>query len=298
MHACAGWLGFAVVKDPRRLAPFVSTHLRFACPTLALAPHIPHLQMHPTSVSILAPCSTHETLPLAQRMRRSPPHTRTRARPPARTHARTSLSAGPRPRTCMHVNAVYAVCMKGLSSRLPFCETLAGSSLHKTCLTRPTVSAYRACRGRGRPEAEDMHACKCPRPEAEPAASTHVLSADHPASVSHKDTRSGPLTRILHACMHACGRNACMRQKRDPYLQQRLQLRRQRFQTRGLLVEHAPKVHRQCRKHQQVESVVEGPQGRAVCALQYHAANNSSIRTAFQSTSVRSVRGSFPTAAQ
>eukprot|EP00955_Chlamydomonas_euryale_P099172 365200-Chlamydomonas_euryale.AAC.7 len=35
-----------------------------------------------------------------------------------------------------------------------------------------------------------------------PAASTHVLFTDHPASVSHEGKRSGPLTHILHACMH------------------------------------------------------------------------------------------------
>eukprot|EP00955_Chlamydomonas_euryale_P098062 365123-Chlamydomonas_euryale.AAC.2 len=46
---------------------------------------------------------------------------------------------------CYSVNPVYAVCMRGLSSRSPFCETLAGSSVHKTCLAWPTVSAYHAC---------------------------------------------------------------------------------------------------------------------------------------------------------
>eukprot|EP00955_Chlamydomonas_euryale_P083191 363810-Chlamydomonas_euryale.AAC.3 len=39
--------------------------------------------------------------------------------------------------------------------------------LHKTCLSRPPFSAYYDYRGRGRPEAEDMHARKCPQPEAE-----------------------------------------------------------------------------------------------------------------------------------
>eukprot|EP00955_Chlamydomonas_euryale_P113571 366227-Chlamydomonas_euryale.AAC.1 len=46
--------------------------------------------------------------------------------------------------------------------RLPSCKTLAGSSLHKTCLSRPPVSAYHACLGLDRPLASDMHARKCP----------------------------------------------------------------------------------------------------------------------------------------
>eukprot|EP00955_Chlamydomonas_euryale_P050536 354575-Chlamydomonas_euryale.AAC.15 len=83
---------------------------------------------------------------------------------------------------------------------------LAGSSLHKTCLSRPPVSAYHACGGRGRPETEDMHARKCPRPPASgmyvhacprpragrdgrdrprPSASAHILCTDHPDSVSY-----------------------------------------------------------------------------------------------------------------
>eukprot|EP00955_Chlamydomonas_euryale_P082877 363776-Chlamydomonas_euryale.AAC.2 len=33
--------------------------------------------------------------------------------------------------------------------------------------SRPQVEAYPPCRGRGRPETEDMHVRKCPRPEAE-----------------------------------------------------------------------------------------------------------------------------------
>eukprot|EP00955_Chlamydomonas_euryale_P071701 361174-Chlamydomonas_euryale.AAC.8 len=33
--------------------------------------------------------------------------------------------------------------------------------------SRPQVEAYHACRGRGQPETEDMHARKCLRPEAE-----------------------------------------------------------------------------------------------------------------------------------
>eukprot|EP00955_Chlamydomonas_euryale_P055793 356220-Chlamydomonas_euryale.AAC.1 len=45
-----------------------------------------------------------------------------------------------------------------------------GSSLHKTCFARHTVWAYHACRGRRRPETEDMHARKCPRPEASASA--------------------------------------------------------------------------------------------------------------------------------
>eukprot|EP00955_Chlamydomonas_euryale_P045710 353222-Chlamydomonas_euryale.AAC.3 len=36
----------------------------------------------------------------------------------------------------------------------------------------------------------------------------HVLCTDHPASVSHKGKRSGPLMHTLHACVHALMR-AC-----------------------------------------------------------------------------------------
>eukprot|EP00955_Chlamydomonas_euryale_P090995 364588-Chlamydomonas_euryale.AAC.15 len=51
--------------------------------------------------------------------------------------------------------------------RLPQCETEAGWSVHKTCVPRPQVKAYHTCRGRDWPETEDMHARKCPRPQAE-----------------------------------------------------------------------------------------------------------------------------------
>eukprot|EP00955_Chlamydomonas_euryale_P114911 366313-Chlamydomonas_euryale.AAC.13 len=39
---------------------------------------------------------------------------------------------------------------------------MAGSSWHKTCLSRPTGSAYHACLGLGRLSASDMHARTCP----------------------------------------------------------------------------------------------------------------------------------------
>eukprot|EP00955_Chlamydomonas_euryale_P071832 361208-Chlamydomonas_euryale.AAC.1 len=86
-------------------------------------------------------------------------------------------------------------------------------------------SAY--CLGLSRrPSASDMHARKCPRPEASgiyvhacpwsqadlglgrpdrprPAASTHFWCTDNPALVSHKSKRSGPLMHILHTHRHA-----------------------------------------------------------------------------------------------
>eukprot|EP00955_Chlamydomonas_euryale_P052391 355138-Chlamydomonas_euryale.AAC.2 len=34
-------------------------------------------------------------------------------------------------------------------------------------VSRPQVEAHHACRGRGRPKTKDVHAHKCPRPEAE-----------------------------------------------------------------------------------------------------------------------------------
>eukprot|EP00955_Chlamydomonas_euryale_P113437 366217-Chlamydomonas_euryale.AAC.8 len=47
-----------------------------------------------------------------------------------------------------------------------FCETETGGSSTKYA-PRPQVEAYYACRGRARPETEDMHARKRPRPEPE-----------------------------------------------------------------------------------------------------------------------------------
>eukprot|EP00955_Chlamydomonas_euryale_P086041 364188-Chlamydomonas_euryale.AAC.4 len=65
--------------------------------------------------------------------------------------------------------------MRGLSSRISACEKFAGSSLHKTCLSRPPASGIyghacprsRAGLGLGRRE----------RPR--PAALAHVLCTDH-----------------------------------------------------------------------------------------------------------------------
>eukprot|EP00955_Chlamydomonas_euryale_P047925 353839-Chlamydomonas_euryale.AAC.14 len=53
---------------------------------------------------------------------------------------------------CMHEGPVLA---------LPSCDTLAGSSLHKTCLSQPPVSAYHAYLGLGRPLAWHMRAHTC-----------------------------------------------------------------------------------------------------------------------------------------
>eukprot|EP00955_Chlamydomonas_euryale_P096457 365012-Chlamydomonas_euryale.AAC.6 len=83
---------------------------------------------------------------------------------------------------------------------------------------RPQFEAYHACRGRGRPETEDVHARprKCLRHEAEGhlcacmseaegrgrgrgerpetgGRDKHVLCKDDPAKVSHTGKRSGPL---------------------------------------------------------------------------------------------------------
>eukprot|EP00955_Chlamydomonas_euryale_P075847 362471-Chlamydomonas_euryale.AAC.1 len=61
------------------------------------------------------------------------------------------------------------------------------------------------------PPASGIYAHACPRSQASlglgrrdrprPAASTHVMCTDHPASVSHKGKRSGPLMHILHTCI-------------------------------------------------------------------------------------------------
>eukprot|EP00955_Chlamydomonas_euryale_P003952 40845-Chlamydomonas_euryale.AAC.8 len=47
--------------------------------------------------------------------------------------------------------------------------------------SRPQVEANHAGRDRGRPEAEDMHARKCPMPEASHVLCMHVLCKDGPA---------------------------------------------------------------------------------------------------------------------
>eukprot|EP00955_Chlamydomonas_euryale_P075100 362213-Chlamydomonas_euryale.AAC.2 len=106
------------------------------------------------------------------------------------------------------------------------CETLAGPSLLKTCLTRPPISDYtpasalagpqpRTCMyvNAPRPPASGTYMHACPRSWAglglgrhdrpRTAASTHLLCTDHPSSVSHYGKRSGPLMHILHACIQA-----------------------------------------------------------------------------------------------
>eukprot|EP00955_Chlamydomonas_euryale_P041771 352114-Chlamydomonas_euryale.AAC.2 len=119
------------------------------------------------------------------------------ARPATEHHSRASPSRHP----CMHAHIHSHICrINAVVNR----HSYLGSSLHKTCFTWPTVSAYHARRSQGRPETENMHARKCPsasglghlracmseaegrglgrRDRPRPAALTHVLCTDHPAS--------------------------------------------------------------------------------------------------------------------
>eukprot|EP00955_Chlamydomonas_euryale_P090011 364506-Chlamydomonas_euryale.AAC.6 len=87
---------------------------------------------------------------------------------------------------CYSVNPVYAVCMRGLFSRLPARETSASAGPQpRECMH---VNAPR-------PPASGIYVHTCPRSQPglglgrrdgpRPAASAHVLSMDHPASLSH-----------------------------------------------------------------------------------------------------------------
>eukprot|EP00955_Chlamydomonas_euryale_P045689 353214-Chlamydomonas_euryale.AAC.4 len=98
---------------------------------------------------------------------------------------------------------------------------------------RPQVKAYHACRGRGRPDTEDMHARKCPRPkvkghvracmseaegrprqrqarQAETVGRVeHVLCKDDPVKVSQKNKCEDRPLMLQHRwdlwsskCMH------------------------------------------------------------------------------------------------